>query len=232
MMVRRQSVAFIALLLGALVLAACGIDGEQRGPASTWGRGAEEWLANVQEAGREGVPNLEAFLTADVVLDHRGTGGEVAKGVGQSLSLVRHLEYTQPRTRLRPPPYLSRGGTVVPAVWEGPDLLTVQDAVLVKPPASGPVRCRDPGRFPSSGSHDHGLRDPTVLVLQDDDRRPSAVGHREGRDSTELDDIARPRQVEVPRLCVRQGYVVGAAGDPSMRRSPVPDGVDVATDRP
>lgn len=131
MMVRRQSVAFIALLLGALVLAACGIDGEQRGPASTWGRGAEEWLANVQEAGREGVPNLEAFLTADVVLDHRGTGGEVAKGVGQSLSLVRHLEYTQPRTRLRPPPYLSRGGTVVPAVWEGPDLLTVQDAVLV-----------------------------------------------------------------------------------------------------
>ena len=131
MMVRRQSVAFMALLLGALVLAACGIDGEQRGPASTWGRGAEEWLANVQEAGREGVPNLEAFLTADVVLDHRGTGGEVAKGVGQSLSLVRHLEYTQPRTRLRPPPYLSRGGMVVPAVWEGPDLLTVQDAVLV-----------------------------------------------------------------------------------------------------
>lgn len=119
-----------ALALGALALA-CGGDPSGTSSSEAWGTAAEEWLANVQEAGREGISNLEPFLTPEVVLDHRGAGGDRAVGLDASLRLARRIASSTPDVRLTTPPYLSAAGMVVPAAWPGWDLLTVHDAVLV-----------------------------------------------------------------------------------------------------
>jgi hypothetical protein len=128
---RRNAVlpGLVAAVLAALVVAACGAG--SRDSSVAWGQAAETWLDNVQEAAREGVPNVEAFLAPQVVLDHRGSGGERAEGVADALTLIRHLEHTQPDMRLVGPAYLSADGMVVPAAWQGPTPLTVHDAVLL-----------------------------------------------------------------------------------------------------
>lgn len=113
------------------MLAACGSDPSGTSSSEAWGSAAEQWLANVQEAGREGIPNLEPFLTPEVVLDHRGTGGDRAVGLDASFGLARGIASSTPEVRITTPPYLSAEGMVVPVAWPGRDLLTVHDAVLV-----------------------------------------------------------------------------------------------------
>ena len=127
---RLRKAHLAALALAALV-AACGGDPSGTSSSEAWGSAAERWLANVQEAGREGIPNLEPFLTPEVVLDHRGAGGDRAVGLDASLALARGIASSIPDVRLITPPYLSAEGMVVPAAWPGRDLLTVHDAVLV-----------------------------------------------------------------------------------------------------
>jgi hypothetical protein len=123
-----RNTALVAGALCALITAGLG-ERPESPPAPVWGQRAEKWLANAQEAAQEGIPNLEAFLTPDVVLDHRGTGGPVAEGVDASLGVIRDLGYTQPGIRLGRPAYLSPTGLVVPFSWDGEHV--VEDGLLV-----------------------------------------------------------------------------------------------------
>ena len=192
-------------MLVAVVVAACGT--ERRDTSAPWGQTAETWLAHVQEAAREGVPNIEAFLTREVVLDHRGTGGERAVGVAETLSLIRHLESTQPGTRLVGRAYLSAGGMVLPAAWRGLTPLTVHDAVLILMLSEdGLVR----GESASSVVSGDALVDPGrdwagLLSLAE----AYAVGHTDGDVTTTVEEIpghGGPAVFGVPRPGADEGF--------------------------
>lgn len=120
MRVRRRWVV-LGLLTVLVALVGFGAGGHWRRQADPgWGAEAEQWLANVEEARREGVPNVAEFLRGDIVLDHRATGGDLAEGMGDSLDLIRHLDIEHPDLRLHAL-YLGRRGMVVPLTWRGPD---------------------------------------------------------------------------------------------------------------
>jgi hypothetical protein len=203
--VHRRSAALAAAVLVAVVVAACGA--ESRDTSVAWGQAAETWLDNVQEAAREGVPNIEAFLAPEVVLDHRGTGGERAEGVAATLSLIRHLKHTQPGTRLVGPAYLSAGGMVLPAAWQGSTPLTVHDAVLVLTLSEdGLVRGESASSVVSGDTLVDADRDWAGLLSL---AEAYAAGHTDGDVTTTVEEIpghGGPAVFGVPRLGADEGF--------------------------
>jgi hypothetical protein len=204
---RRNAVlsCLVAVALVALGVAACGA--EDRGASVAWGQAAETWLDNVQEAGREGVPNIEAFLAPGVVLDHRGSGGERAEGVAATLSLIRHLEHTQPGMRLVGPAYLSADGMVVTVAWQGPTPLIVHDAVLILSLSEdGLVRGESASSVVSGDALVDADRDwASLLSLAE----AYAVGHSDGDVTTTVEEIpghGGPAVFGVPRPGADEGF--------------------------
>jgi hypothetical protein len=204
--VHRRRAALAVALLVALVLAACGTD-SHRTSATPWGQAAETWLANVEAAAREGVPNVEAFLAPEVVLDHRGTGGERATGVAATLSLIRHLEQTQPGMRLVGPTYLSADGMVLTARWQGSTPLTVHDAVLILTMSEdGLVRGESASSVVSGDALVDAERDWGGLLAL---ASAYAAGHTDGdMKSTveEIPDHGGPAVFGVPRTGADEGF--------------------------
>jgi hypothetical protein len=203
--VHRRSAALAAAVLVAVVVAACGTEG--RDTSVAWGQAAETWLDNVQEAARQGVPNIEAFLAPEVVLDHRGTGGERAEGTAASLSLIRHLKYTQPGTRLVGRAYLSADGMVLPAAWHGPTPLTVHDAVLVLALSEdGLVSGESASSVVSGDTFVDADRDWAGLLSL---AEAYAAGHTDGDVTTTVEEIAGhggPAVFGIPRLGADEGF--------------------------
>jgi hypothetical protein len=203
--VHRRRAALAAAVLVALVGGACGA--ESRDTSAPWGQAAETWLANVQEAAREGVPNIEAFLTREVVLDHRGTGGERAVGVAETLSLIRHLEHTQPGTRLVGRAYLSASGMVLPAAWQGPTPLTVHDAVLILTLSEDGLVTGESASSVVSGDNlvDAGRDWAGLLSLAE----AYAADHTDGDVTTTVEEIpghGGPAVFGIPRLGTDEGF--------------------------
>jgi hypothetical protein len=205
--VHRGSAVLAAAVAVALGLAACGTHtGETAAPAP-WAQGAETWLVNIEQAAREGVPNIEAFLAPEVVLDNRGTGGEKAEGTAAALSLIRHLQQSQPDMRLMGPAYLSADGMVVPAVWHGATPLTIHDAVLLLTlSGDGLVRGESASSVVSGAALVDADRDWAGLVPLAEEY---AAEHTDGRARTAVEEIpghGGPAVFGVPRTRTGQGF--------------------------
>ena len=114
--------------VGAMTAAACGSGTPQRG--DTWAGSVERWLRNFQEASATGVPNLSPFLTADVIVDRRGTVQGRAEGRDAALALYRVMQAIDRDSTLRRPAYLSTAGLVVLSRWRLKAPGSRQDAAL------------------------------------------------------------------------------------------------------
>jgi hypothetical protein len=204
--VHRLCVTLVAAALSALLVVACGV-GSRDAAVAPWGRAAETWVGNVEEAAREGIPNVEAFLTPGVVLDHRGTGGERAEGVAATLTLIRHLEHTQPDMQLVGSAYLSTDGMLLPATWNGRAPLTVHDAVLVLTMSeNGLVRGESASSVVSGASYVDPARDWARLLSVAEEY---AAEHSDGQVTTTVQEIAGhggPAVYGVPRPGSDDGF--------------------------
>jgi hypothetical protein len=206
--VHRRNVVLSGLAAVVLTVASAGACGvETRDASATWGQAAETWLVNVQQAGLEGVPNIEAFLEPGVVLDHRGSGGDRAEGVAAALSLIRHLEHTQPGMRLIGQPYLSAEGMLLRVAWEGSTPLTVHDAVLLLTlSADGLVRGESASSVVSGDALVDADRDwASLLSLAE----AYAAGHSDGDVTTTVEEIpghGGPAVFGVPRHGAADGF--------------------------
>jgi hypothetical protein len=112
------------------VTAACSVTGHSDRDGDVWAGNVDRWLRNSQAALRAGIPNLSAFLSPDVVIDHSGTAEGHAVGRDAALSLYRVLQLRDPDRALRLPAYVSPAGAVVLSHWALPPPVRGQDAAL------------------------------------------------------------------------------------------------------
>jgi hypothetical protein len=119
------------LLPVLLAVVACSTSPPADRDADRWARNVDRWLLNSQAATRAGIPNLSAFLTPDVVIDHSGTAEGEAHGRDAALSLYRILQLRDPARTLRLPAYLSPDGVVALSRWTLAPPVGRQDAVLM-----------------------------------------------------------------------------------------------------
>lgn len=199
----------VTTALVVTLAAACGVDGPGTSPASpTWGATALRWLDAAEEAGAEGVGNLERFLTPRVVWDLRATGGDLTRRTGPVLTRLRSLDSTHRGFTRLPPTYLGADGFVLPVTWSTGRHLEIVDAVLVvRMSPAGVVRVTSAVSLVSGGS----LVEPPPERLTLDSLADGYVRGLSGDGvATELDDVPNgggPAVYGVPRTASDGGFV-------------------------
>lgn len=111
--IHRLTVAGIALGVLAAAVAGAGTPARDR----AWAGDVERWVSNWQAAGAAGIPNLGAFLAADVTVDHRGAAEGGAQGRDAALAFYRAVQDRHRSAVLQGPAYVSTSGMVVLSHW-------------------------------------------------------------------------------------------------------------------